>query len=91
VGLRPLDYFVQACCVVVPSTATLRIVLLEADWTPAVNEQAEGRCRRIGQRDAVLAQYLVVPGSIDIAVMRAVAAKMEMISAVVEENSHASR
>ena len=70
VGLRPLDYFVQACCLVVPWTAASRIVLLEADWTPAVNEQSEGGCHRIGQRDAVLAQYLVVFGSIDTAVMR---------------------
>ena len=67
-------------------TAASRIVILEPDWTPAVNEQAEGRCYRIGQRSGVLAQYLVVPGSIDMSVMRTVAAKLEVIS---PHSSHA--
>ena len=83
-----VKYFVasiKAMSLGVTLTAASRIVILEADWTPAVNEQAEGRCHRIGQRGAVVAQYLTIPGTIDDAVLRAVAAKMEVINAVVEK------
>ena len=82
-------YFVasiMAMSLGVTLTAASRVVFVETSWVPAILEQAESRCLRIGQRNAVLAQYLTVPDSIDTAIMRTVAAKLEVISAVVEKN-----
>jgi SWI/SNF-related matrix-associated actin-dependent regulator of chromatin subfamily A-like protein 1 len=46
-------------------TASSHIVFAEYDWRPGVMSQAEDRCHRIGQRESLLAQYLVFDGSID--------------------------
>ena len=41
------------------------VVFAELDWVPALIEQAEDRAWRRGQKNAVLAQHLVVEGSLD--------------------------
>jgi SWI/SNF-related matrix-associated actin-dependent regulator of chromatin subfamily A-like protein 1 len=47
-------------------TASSHVIFVEADWTPAILEQAEARLARIGQEaQGVLAQYLVLENSID--------------------------
>jgi len=40
-------------------------IFAELDWTPANVFQAEDRIHRIGQKDNVLIQYIVIPGTID--------------------------
>jgi SWI/SNF-related matrix-associated actin-dependent regulator 1 of chromatin subfamily A len=55
------------------------VVFAEPDWTPGVNEQAIDRCHRIGQHNNVLAQFLVVEGSLDERVIAAVLEKNETI------------
>jgi SWI/SNF-related matrix-associated actin-dependent regulator of chromatin subfamily A-like protein 1 len=40
-------------------------IFCEFDWTPGSMEQAVDRCHRIGQKDSVLAQYLVLRGTLD--------------------------
>ncbi len=41
------------------------VVLVEASWVPGENDQFIGRLHRHGQHYAVLAQFLVAPGSLD--------------------------
>jgi len=46
-------------------TAAKRVVFCEVSYTPANNEQAEDRAHRIGQKDSVYVQYIVMPNSFD--------------------------
>ena len=65
-------------------SAASHAVFVEQDWTPAILRQAEDRLHRIGQESPVLIQYLVVPDSIDVNIMRTVIAKMEVIGRAIE-------
>jgi SWI/SNF-related matrix-associated actin-dependent regulator 1 of chromatin subfamily A len=75
---------IRAMGVGITLTAAARAIFVEQDWTPAILRQAEDRLHRIGQKAAVLSQYLVVPDSIDVNVMRAVMAKVEVIEKAVQ-------
>lgn len=44
-------------------TVASHIILAECSWTPADNEQVIGRLERIGQENAILAEFMVAPGS----------------------------
>ena len=46
-------------------TSASHVVFAELDWVPGNVSQAEDRCHRIGQKNSVLVQHLVVDGSID--------------------------
>ena len=56
-----------------------RVVFGEPAWTPGTNEQALDRCHRIGQHDNVLGQFLIVDGSMDEMVLKAVLGKSKII------------
>jgi len=58
-------------------TASSRVVFVEAAWTPATNYQAASRAHRFGQKDAVLAQMLVLENSYDERVGEVLARKAE--------------
>lgn len=50
-------------------TKATRVIFVEFDWVPGVNEQASDRAHRIGQNESVLVQYVVYKDSIDKAVI----------------------
>lgn len=54
-------------------------VVIEASWVPGVNEQAVDRLHRNGQHGNVIAQFLVVEGSLDERVLAAVLDKTDTI------------
>lgn len=59
-------------------TAASHVIFAELDWTPAIVTQAEDRCHRIGQRDNVLAQHLVLEGSLDSIIARTLVKKQDI-------------
>jgi SWI/SNF-related matrix-associated actin-dependent regulator 1 of chromatin subfamily A len=75
---------IHAMGVGVTLSAASQAIFVEQDWTPGILRQAEDRLHRIGQQQSVLIQYLVVPDSIDVNIMRTVIAKMEVIGRTIE-------
>jgi hypothetical protein len=65
-------------------TRASNVVFLELEWTPAIHDQAEDRCHRIGQRDAVTAWYLLAAETIDETMARLIQRKREVVSAVTD-------
>jgi SWI/SNF-related matrix-associated actin-dependent regulator of chromatin subfamily A-like protein 1 len=65
-------------------TRASNVAFLELEWTPAMHDQAEDRCHRIGQKDAVTAWYLLAAGTIDETMARLIARKRGLVSAVTD-------
>lgn len=68
-------------------TAATDVVFVEASWVPGDNEQFFDRIHRIGQRNSVLAHYLVVEGSLDAKILGSAASKEEGISKIMDGNT----
>ncbi len=65
-------------------TRASNVAFLELEWTPAMHDQAEDRCHRIGQRDAVTAWYLLAADTIDETMARLIQRKREVVAAVTD-------
>jgi SWI/SNF-related matrix-associated actin-dependent regulator of chromatin subfamily A-like protein 1 len=65
-------------------TRASNVAFLELDWTPAKHDQAEDRCHRIGQEDAVNASYLLAAGTIDETIATLLERKRAVIGAVTD-------
>jgi SWI/SNF-related matrix-associated actin-dependent regulator 1 of chromatin subfamily A len=65
-------------------TRASNVCFLELEWTPAMHDQAEDRCHRIGQHDAVTAWYLLAAGSIDETIAELLEAKRSLVGAVTD-------
>jgi SWI/SNF-related matrix-associated actin-dependent regulator of chromatin subfamily A-like protein 1 len=65
-------------------TRASNVAFLELEWTPAMHDQAEDRCHRIGQHDAVTAWYLLAAGTIDETMARLIQSKRATVSAVTD-------
>lgn len=80
---------IRAAGVGLTLTAASVVVFVELDWTPAAMTQAEDRLHRIGQLSPVLAQHLVIDGSIDAKMSRILIEKQELIDAALDGGSAA--
>ena len=60
------------------------MAFLELDWTPAKHDQAEDRCHRIGQQDAVNASYLLAADTVDETIATLLEHKRAVIGAVTD-------
>jgi len=65
-------------------TRASNVCFLELEWTPAMHDQAEDRCHRIGQHDAVTAWYLLAAGTIDETMAELIQRKRAIVNAVTE-------
>jgi SWI/SNF-related matrix-associated actin-dependent regulator 1 of chromatin subfamily A len=65
-------------------TRASNVAFLELEWTPALHDQAEDRCHRIGQRDAVTAWYLLAAATIDETMAELVERKRGIVAAVTD-------
>ena len=65
-------------------TRASNVAFLELEWTPAMHDQAEDRCHRIGQRDAVTAWYLLAANTIDETMARLIQRKRAIVAAVTD-------
>ncbi len=68
-------------------TRASNVAFLELDWTPAKHDQAEDRCHRIGQRDAVNATYLLAADTVDETIATLLERKRAVIAAVTDGRS----
>jgi superfamily II DNA or RNA helicase len=65
-------------------TRASNVAFLELEWTPAMHDQAEDRCHRIGQRDAVTAWYLLAAATIDETMASLIQSKRAVVAAVTD-------
>jgi SWI/SNF-related matrix-associated actin-dependent regulator 1 of chromatin subfamily A len=65
-------------------TRASNVAFLELEWTPAMHDQAEDRCHRIGQHDAVTAWYLLAADSIDETMAALIQRKLGIVAAVTD-------
>jgi SWI/SNF-related matrix-associated actin-dependent regulator of chromatin subfamily A-like protein 1 len=65
-------------------TRASNVAFLELEWTPAIHDQAEDRCHRIGQRDAVTAWYLLAADTIDETMAALIQRKRGIVAAVTD-------
>ena len=76
---------IQAAGVGITLTAASHVIFVELDWTPGNITQAEDRCHRIGQKDAVLVQHLVLENSLDARMAKLLVKKQEIIERVLNQ------
>jgi SWI/SNF-related matrix-associated actin-dependent regulator of chromatin subfamily A-like protein 1 len=65
-------------------TRASNVAFLDLEWTPALHAQAEDRCHRIGQRDAVTAWYLLAARTIDETMLELIESKRRVVGAVTD-------
>lgn len=64
-------------------TAASNVVFVETSWVPGDIAQAVDRCHRIGQKNSVLAQFLVIRGSLEEYMLRTIVDKQLTINRIV--------
>lgn len=62
------------------------IIMVERQWTPAMEEQVEARLHRIGQKNPVNAYYIVARGTVDEKLSRIVDLKRGVIGQVISQD-----
>jgi SWI/SNF-related matrix-associated actin-dependent regulator 1 of chromatin subfamily A len=65
-------------------TAASTVIFVEGDWSPDTLSQAEDRVHRIGQKESVLVQHLVLAGTLDADMMRMVTKKQAIADAALD-------
>lgn len=76
---------IQAAGVGITLTASSHVIFAELDWVPGNVSQCENRCLRIGQKNNVLVQHLVLEGSIDAMMAKVVVEKQKTISKALDK------
>jgi SWI/SNF-related matrix-associated actin-dependent regulator 1 of chromatin subfamily A len=69
--------------------AASTVIFAELDWVPGIVSQAEDRCHRIGQYDSVLAQHILLDGSLDCRMASLVVEKQEIMDRALDRATDA--
>ena len=75
---------IQAAGVGLTLTAASTVIFAELDWTPGNISQAEDRCHRIGQKESVLVQHIVLEGSLDERIVEVILQKQAVIDVALD-------
>lgn len=67
-------------------TRSSHLIFAELDWTPGNVEQAEDRAHRIGQRDCLQVDWLVLDGSLEAKIAKTLANKKATITQATGDN-----
>lgn len=86
-AVRVLVGSIGAMGVGLTMTAASTVVFAELDWVPANVSQAEDRLHRIGQRDSVLVQHLVIDGSLDARIAKRLVEKQAILDAALDHGA----
>jgi len=60
-------------------TAASHVIFAELDWVPGNVSQAEDRCHRIGQKESVLIQHIILKNSLDARMVNMIVEKQDVI------------
>lgn len=85
--LKGVACTIRAGGVAITLTRSSNVLRVDREWNPALNVQAEDRCYRIGQRNAVLVTDLVAEHRLDEMISECIARKEVLISGSVDAGS----
>jgi hypothetical protein len=83
-NLKGLALTIGAGGVGITLTRATEVLFVDLAWTPALNEQAEDRAHRIGQRDHVTVRRIVADHPLDRRMLEVLGGKQDLIAASVE-------
>ena len=78
---------ITAAGVGITLTAASHVIFAELDWVPGNVSQAEDRLHRIGQKDSVLVQHLVLEDSLDAHMAKVIVKKQEVIEKALDKEA----
>ena len=78
---------ITAAGVGITLTAASHVVFAELDWVPGNVSQAEDRLHRIGQKNSVLVQHLVLEESLDAHMAKVIVKKQEVIEKALDKKA----
>lgn len=78
-GVKYFIGSIMAAGVGITLTSSSHVVFAELDWVPGIMSQCEDRCARIGQKNNVLVQHLVLEGSLDARIAKILVDKQDVI------------